>query len=110
MGSTPKGNKKNTGIAGDVIEQSLLGYARDSKQDCDIETDGQLTEIKITGVRIPKKDLNEVKGKIGATYNCYLCAKEGISITGVTFEPEIQTDFCDFTFLGQSATTPDCIL
>lgn len=52
-----------TGIAGDVIEQSVFGYARDSKQECDIEIDGVLTELKTTGVRIPKSDLAKVKDK-----------------------------------------------
>ncbi len=86
-------SEKITGIAGDVIEQSVFGYERDSKQECDIEIDGVLTELKTTGVRIPKSDLAKVKGKVGAAYNVYLGAKEGISITGVTFEPTIQTDF-----------------
>lgn len=86
-------SKKITGIAGDVIEQSVFGYERDSKQECDIEIDGVLTELKTTGVRVPKSDLKNVKGKTGAAYNVYLGAKEGISITGVTFEPDIQRDF-----------------
>lgn len=86
-------SEKITGIAGDVIEQSVFGYARDSKQECDIEIDGVLTELKTTGVRIPKSDLAKVKGKTGEAYNVYLGAKEGISITGVTFEPTIQTVF-----------------
>lgn len=84
---------KITGIAGDVIEQSVFGYERDSKQECDIEIDGVLTELKTTGVRVPKADLKAVKGKKGDEYNAYLGAKEGISITGVTFEPTIQLDF-----------------
>jgi DNA mismatch repair protein MutH len=88
-----KKSEKITGIAGDVIEQSVFGYERDSKQECDIEIDGVLTELKTTGVRVPKSDLAKVKGKVGAAYNVYLGAKEGISITGVTFEPTIQTDF-----------------
>lgn len=86
-------NAKITGIAGDVIEQSVFGYERDSKQECDIEIDGVLTELKTTGVRIPKSDLARAKGKVGEAYNVLLGAKEGISITGVTFEPTIQTDF-----------------
>lgn len=85
--------KKITGIAGDVIEQSVFKYVRDSKQECDIEIDGVLTELKTTGVRIPKSDLAKVKGKSGDEYNMYLRAKEGISITGVTFEPTIQVEF-----------------
>ena len=86
-------SEKITGIAGDVIEQSVFGYERDSKQECDIEIDGVLTELKTTGVRIPKSDLSKVEGKTGDAYNVYLGAKEGISITGVTFDPTIQTDF-----------------
>ena len=86
-------SEKITGIAGDVIEQSVFGYKRDSNQECDIEIDGVLTELKTTGVRIPKGDLKNVIGKTGTEYNVYFRAKEGISITGVTFEPTIQTDF-----------------
>ena len=52
-----------------------------------------MTELKTTGVRIPKSDWAKVRGKSGHEYNMYLGAKEGISITGVTFEPSIQTDF-----------------
>ena len=36
---TEKSNKI-TGIAGDIIEQSVFGYERDSNQECDIEIDG----------------------------------------------------------------------
>lgn len=38
-------SEKITGIAGDVIEQSVFGYERDSDQECDIEIDGVLTEL-----------------------------------------------------------------
>lgn len=86
-------SEKITGIAGDVIEQSVFGYNRDSDQECDMEIDGVLTELKTTGVRIPKNLLKRVKSKTGDAYNIYLGAKEGISITRVTFEPTIQTDF-----------------
>ena len=91
-------SKKITGIAGDVIEQSVFGYERDSNQECDIEIDGILTELKTTGVRIPKSDLKNATGKTGEAYNVHLGAKEGISITGVTFEPTIQTDFATSHF------------
>lgn len=84
---------KITGIAGDVIEQSVLGYERDNDQECDIEIDGVLTEVKTTGVRIPKKLVKKLEGKTGADYNIHLRAKEGISVTAVTFEPTIQMDF-----------------
>lgn len=86
-------SSKITGIAGMVIEQSVFGYAKDSDQECDIEIDGILTELKTTGVRVPKSDLSKVRGKSGTAYNLYLGAKEPMSITGVTFEPTIQTDF-----------------
>ncbi len=95
-------SNKITGIAGDVIEQSVFGYDRDSNQECDIEIDGQLTELKTTGVRIPKTDLRFVEGKTGFDYNKYFKAKEGISITGVTFEPTIQTDFLTSHFWEKS--------
>ena len=89
---TSKG-EKITGIAGDVIEQSVFGYARDNAQECDMMVDGTLTELKTTGVRVPKALLEQTKGKTGHAYNVLLSAKEGISITGVTFEPTVQTDF-----------------
>ncbi len=93
---------KITGIAGDVIEQSVFGYERDSKQECDIEIDGVLTELKTTGVRVPKSDMKIVRGMTGAAYNEHLRAKEGISITGVTFEPDIQRDFMTSHFWEKS--------
>ena len=86
-------SEKITGIAGDVVEQSVFGYEKDSKQECDIEIDGVLTELKTTGVRVPKSELKKAQGKSGVAYNVYLSAKEGISITAVTFEPDIQKDF-----------------
>lgn len=86
-------SEKITGIAGDVIEQSVFRYARDSKQECDIEIDGVLTELKTTGVRIPKGEFKNIGRIKRDEYNVHLRAKEGISITGVTFEPDIQRDF-----------------
>lgn len=84
---------KITGIAGDVIEQSVFGYAKDANQECDIEVDGILVELKTTGVRIPKSEYLIAQKKIGDAYNLHLGAKEGISITAVTLEPTIQTEF-----------------
>ena len=95
-------SSKITGIAGMVIEQSVFGYAKDSDQECDIEIDGVLTELKTTGVRIPKSDLKKAAGKKGESYNKFLGAKEGISITGVTFEPTIQLDFLTSHFWEKS--------
>ncbi|MDE7509940.1 MAG: hypothetical protein K2M62_07425 [Muribaculaceae bacterium] len=88
-----KKSEKITGIAGDVIEQSVFRYNRDSKQECDIEIDGIQTELKTTGVRVPKKDLKIAESKTGADYNILLGAKEGISITRMTLEPTYQRDF-----------------
>ena len=93
---------KITGIAGDVIEQSVFGYKKDANQECDIEIDGVLTELKTTGVRIPKRELKKVQQKDGASYNSHLGAKEGISITGVTLSPSIQQDFITSHFWEKS--------
>ena len=41
------------GIAGDVIEVSVLGCGRDSKPEPDITVDGVKTELKTTGLQKP---------------------------------------------------------
>lgn len=46
-----KTNPKVTGIAGDVIEQSVLGYPPDSNQRPDLDVDDVPTELKTTGMR-----------------------------------------------------------
>lgn len=63
-------NPKITGIAGMVIEQSVLGYKADNKKEADICVDGVMTEVKTTGL----KKLEDGK----------LTAKEPISITAVS--------------------------
>lgn len=68
-----KTNPKVTGIAGDVIEQSVLGYPADQAQRPDLDVDGVPTELKTTGMR-RKKD--------GAEY--VYEAKEPASITAVS--------------------------
>ena len=67
---------KITGIAGDVIEQSVLGYPGDSDKRPDLDVDGVLTELKTTGVRMPKR---HEKGKEDR-----LEAKEPVSVTAVS--------------------------
>lgn len=68
-----KTHKKITGIAGDVIEQSVLGYPPDSKQRPDLFIDGKDVELKTTGIRKPKrKSIHQFE------------AKEPMSITGVS--------------------------
>ncbi|MDR0136694.1 MutH/Sau3AI family endonuclease [Metabacillus idriensis] len=46
---------KITGIAGDVIERSVLGYLPNSDRETDLVVDGKDTELKTTGIRKPKK-------------------------------------------------------
>lgn len=65
-------NHKITGIAGDVIEQSVLGFPADNKQRPDLDVDGVSTELKTTGIRLSKKDENKYE------------AKEPMSITAVS--------------------------
>ena len=66
---------KITGIAGDVVEQSILGYPADSYQSPDLIVDGKEVELKTTGLRkSKKKSLGEYE------------AKEPMSITAVSPE------------------------
>ena len=67
-------DKVQKGIAGDVIELSVLGCDnRDSKPEPDITVDGTRTELKTTGVI-------KAKQESGAEYE----AKEPLAITGVS--------------------------
>ena len=69
---------RNKGIAGHVIEESVLGYARNSSQEHDIEVDGEGTEVKTTGLR-------RREGKY--------VAKEPVSITAVSVRTIIYETF-----------------
>lgn len=62
----------NKGLAGDVIEQSVLGYPPDTRQYPDIVVDGVETEVKTTGVRVGRGRSREIE------------AKEPMSITAVS--------------------------
>ena len=64
-------NPKITGIAGDVVEQSILGYESDNDQRPDILVDDIPYEVKTTGIRANKKT-----GELEA--------KEPMSITAVS--------------------------
>lgn len=66
---------KITGIAGDVVEQSILGYPADSYQSPDLIVDEKEVELKTTGLRKSKK---KSLGKYEA--------KEPMSITAVSPE------------------------
>ena len=67
------GKPNNKGVAGNVIEQSVLGYPADCEQEPDIEIDGMPYEVKTTGV---------IKAKKGGNY----VAKEPMSITAVSVD------------------------
>jgi len=79
---------KITGIAGDVIEQSVLGYPADNKQEPDLIVDGLHTELKTTGLRKPKRLGNSDDDK-------HFIAKEGVSITAVSPENITSQEFED---------------
>lgn len=76
---------KITGIAGDVIEQSVLLLKSNSKQAPDIEVDGIKYEVKTTGIRKCKK---------GDGFE----AKEPMSITAVSPEKITSEDYFDSNF------------
>lgn len=80
-------NPKITGIAGMVIEQSVLGYPADSRQEPDLVVDNQHVELKTTGIRYAKK-----KG------DCAYEAKEPMSITAVSPEKIVKEEFVDSNF------------
>lgn len=74
------GKPKVTGIAGDVIEQSILQLRSNSKQEPDIEVNDVKYEVKTTGVRKPKRG------------DALWEAKEPMTITAVS--PETITSEC----------------
>lgn len=76
---------KITGIAGDVVEQSILGYSADSKSEPDLLVDDNPVELKTTG-------LKRVSDRDKSGYQ--LEAKEPMSITAVSLDKIAkQTDF-----------------
>lgn len=82
-----KTNPKITGIAGDVIEQSVLGYPPDQKQRPDLDVDDIPTELKTTGMRRKKESNRWV-------YE----AKEPASITAVSIPTIASEHFEDSNF------------
>ena len=78
-----EGRDKVKGIAGDIIEESVLGCKKDSKQEPDILVDGIPTEIKTTGMIKPKKADSPY------IYEC----KEPVSITAVSIPVIINEEF-----------------
>lgn len=83
-----KKHPKITGIAGDVIEESVLEYPSDNRQEADIIVDGIDTEVKTTGIRI-KEHKNRVN---------HYEAKEPMTITAVSPEKIIYEDFISSMF------------
>ncbi len=75
--------EKEKGSIGDVVELSLLGCERNSKQEPDLMVDGVLTELKTTGVQKPKKK--------GSPY-LFEC-KEPVSITAVSIDTIVTETF-----------------
>ncbi len=80
-------NPKITGIAGMIIEQSVLDYPPDIRQEPDLLVDNEHVELKTTGIRYSKK-------KGGHAYE----AKEPMSITAVTPEKIVDEVFPDSNF------------
>lgn len=87
------GKPKVTGIAGDVIEQSVLGYPANSDQKPDIIVDGKNVEVKTTGVKYSTKSLKKKKQTV-ADFE----AKEPMSVTAVSPEKIVDETFDDSNF------------
>ncbi len=75
---------KVTGIAGMVIEQSVLGYEADNKQECDLMVDGICVELKTTGIKESKPGI--------------FIAKEPMSITAVSLGTIVGEEFLESHF------------
>lgn len=82
------GKEKVTGIAGQIIECSVLGCKLDSKQEPDILIDDVLHEIKTTGMVKPKSNESPY------TYEC----KEPVSVTAVSIPVIVNEEFEDSNF------------
>ena len=77
------GHTKVTGIAGDVIEVSVLGSKKNPKQEPDLVVDGVRVELKTTGMIKPKKQDSPY------VYEC----KEPVSITAVSIPVIVNEEF-----------------
>ncbi|MBE5890422.1 MAG: restriction endonuclease [Lachnospiraceae bacterium] len=76
-------NPKITGIAGDVVEQSILGMKQNSRQEPDLIVDGKQIELKTTGLRVDKKNKGE------------FTPKEPVTITAVSINKIVDEDYFD---------------
>jgi len=106
-------NPKITGIAGDVIEQSVLGYPADQRQEPDLLVDGIKVELKTTGIRESKKAKEKSAKKKTNEYQSELLvaesapkygssilyeAKEPMSITAVSPKTIVNEIFDESNF------------
>lgn len=82
------GKEKVTGIAGQIIEASVLGCKLDSKQEADILIDDVPYEIKTTGMVKPKDRESPLK---------YVC-KEPVSVTAVSIPVIVNEVFDNSNF------------
>ncbi len=83
-----KNRKKVTGIAGDMVEQSILGCKADNRQDVDIYIDDVGFEVKTTGMVVPKDPKSQYR------YEC----KEPVSITAVSIPMIVKEEFDSSNF------------
>lgn len=96
------GRPKNKGVAGAVIEQSVLGYPPDSCQRPDIVIDGVPHEVKTTGLIFGDKKKGECEAKtsvpLGRKDLERLEAKEPMSITAVSVDAIWKESFSNSVF------------
>lgn len=81
-------SEKVTGIAGHIIEASVLGCKIDSKQEADILIDNIPHEVKTTGMIKPKRSDSPY------IYEC----KEPVSVTAVSIPIIVNEEFEDSNF------------
>ena len=83
-----EGKTKVTGIAGEIIEISVLGCEMDNRQDPDIIVDNIKTELKTTGMIKPKKQQSPY------LFEC----KEPVSVTAVSIDKIVNENFENSNF------------
>ena len=79
---------KVTGIAGKIVEESILGCEPDNRQDVDIFIDNVGFEIKTTGMVVPKNTNSPYY------YEC----KEPVSVTAVSIQKIVDEEFESSSF------------
>lgn len=92
------GKSGNKGVAGAVVEQSILGYPPDSRQAPDIEIDGTPYEVKTTGLVLGGKSQREDGWGLTREDLKHLEAKEPMSITAVSVDEIWREEFSNSAF------------